>query len=64
MKKTIIVLALTALAIGSMKAESFEEWSRQRRDQWEDEQAAWQDQWDRQALEDRLEAIETQLGGE
>ena len=64
MKKIITGLTLLTLAIGSVKAESFEAWSRERRAQWADDQAAWQDYWERQALEDRLEAIEAQLGGE
>jgi hypothetical protein len=64
MKKIIIGLALLTLAVGSLKAESFEAWSRERRAQWADDQAAWQDQWERQAIQDRLDAIEAQLGGE
>jgi hypothetical protein len=64
MKKIIIGLALLTLAIGSVKAESFEAWSREHRAQWDADAAAWQDYWDRRALEDRIEAIEAQLGGE
>ena len=64
MKKILIGLALTVLMLSSVKAESFEEWSRQRREQWAEDQAAWQDQWERQAIQDRLDAIEAQLNGE
>ena len=63
-KKIVLGLFLLVSGVGALKADSFEEWSRQRREQWADDAAAWQDTWDRQALENRLEQIEAELNGD
>jgi hypothetical protein len=62
LKSILMATVVVATSISNLKADSFEEWSRQRREQWADDQSAWQDQWDRQALENRLEAIEAEIG--